>query len=166
MEIQGLQQKRDPADRTLHGDEPQLGVARQHSRHQQVGQCDAALQEERGRQSGQSGTPALDAGALVIKMATEVSTTDVEADGQSRILGRCPHRIPYWDVDAAVAEIERCAAGGHKGLVSTGKPHEHGYPLLADRHWDPMWAAAEDAGLSISFHVGGGNLSRHLNDER
>lgn len=74
--------------------------------------------------------------------------------------------IPYWDVDAAVAEIERCAAVGHKGLVSTGKPHEHGYKLLADRSWDPMWAAAQDAGLSISFHVGGGNLSRHMNDER
>lgn len=74
--------------------------------------------------------------------------------------------IPYWDVDAAVAEIQRCAAAGHKGLVSTGKPHEHGQPLLADRHWDPMWAAAQDAGLSISFHVGGGNLGRHMNDER
>lgn len=74
--------------------------------------------------------------------------------------------IPYWDVDAAVKEIERCAALGHKGLVSTGKPHEHGKPLLADRHWDPMWAAAQDANLSISFHVGGGDLSRHLNAER
>lgn len=74
--------------------------------------------------------------------------------------------IPYWDVDAAVAEIERCAAMGHKGLVSTGKPHEHGKPLLADRHWDPMWAAAQDANLSISFHVGGGDLSRHMNAER
>lgn len=74
--------------------------------------------------------------------------------------------IPYWDVDAAVAEIERCAAAGHKGLVSTGKPHDHGQPLLADRHWDPMWAAAQDAGLSISFHVGGGDLGKHMNDER
>ncbi|CAA0105305.1 Uncharacterised protein [Mycolicibacterium vanbaalenii] len=74
--------------------------------------------------------------------------------------------IPYWDVNAAVAEIERCAAAGHKGLVSTGKPHQHGQPLLADRHWDPMWAAAEASGLSISFHVGGGDLGTHMNDER
>jgi predicted TIM-barrel fold metal-dependent hydrolase len=74
--------------------------------------------------------------------------------------------IPYWDVDAAVAEIERAAAAGHKGLVSTGKPQEHGRPLLVDPYWDPMWAAAQDANLSISFHVGGGNLDRHLNPER
>ncbi|SFP33331.1 MULTISPECIES: amidohydrolase family protein [Actinomadura] len=74
--------------------------------------------------------------------------------------------IPYWDVDAAVAEIERCAALGHKGLVSTGKPQEHGQPLFVDPYWDRMWAAAQDAGLSISFHVGGGDLSRHMNPER
>jgi predicted TIM-barrel fold metal-dependent hydrolase len=74
--------------------------------------------------------------------------------------------IPYWDVHEAVAEIERAAELGHKGLVSTGKPHEHGQPLLADPYWDPMWAAAQAAGLSINFHVGGGDLSRHMNEER
>ncbi|MEW6471472.1 MAG: amidohydrolase family protein [Actinomycetota bacterium] len=74
--------------------------------------------------------------------------------------------IPYWDVKDAVAEIERAAEAGHKGLVSTGKPQEHGQPLLVDPYWDPMWAAAEAAGLSINFHVGGGNLDRHMNEER
>lgn len=74
--------------------------------------------------------------------------------------------IPYWDVDAAVAEIERAAAMGHKGLVSTGKPQEHGQPFFVDPHWDPMWAAAQETGLSISFHVAGGDVSRHMNDAR
>lgn len=74
--------------------------------------------------------------------------------------------IPYWDVEAAVREIERAAELGHKGLVSTGKPHEHGQPLFIDSHWDRMWAAAQAAGLPINFHVGGGDLSRHMNEQR
>ncbi|ODQ93396.1 hypothetical protein BHQ17_13605 [Mycolicibacterium holsaticum] len=74
--------------------------------------------------------------------------------------------IPYWNVKDAVAEIERCAELGHRGLVTTGKPHIHGQPILADRHYDPMWAAAQDAGLSINFHVGGGRMEDFINEER
>ena len=64
--------------------------------------------------------------------------------------------IPYWDIDSAVAEIERCAQEGHKGYVMTGAPELHGEPILADRHWDRMWSAAESTGLPVSFHAGGG----------
>ena len=64
--------------------------------------------------------------------------------------------IAYWDLDSAVTEIERCAEEGHHGFVMTGVPEWHGEPYLADRHWDPMWAAVEATGLSISFHAGGG----------
>lgn len=74
--------------------------------------------------------------------------------------------IPYWDVPAAVAEIERCAPLGFKGVITTGAPQVHGQPNLADRHWDPLWAAAQANGLSISFHVGGGDISAHSNPER
>jgi predicted TIM-barrel fold metal-dependent hydrolase len=66
---------------------------------------------------------------------------------------------PFWDVDATVAEIERCAAKGHKGVLFTGEPHAHGLPWLCDRSWDPVWAAAQDAGLPISFHIGSGDTS-------
>ena len=76
--------------------------------------------------------------------------------------------VPYWDVPSAVIEIERCAELGFKGLVSTGTPHlpPHHRAFLGDRSWDPMWRAAEVAGLPISFHVGGGDASRHLNPQR
>lgn len=66
---------------------------------------------------------------------------------------------PFWDVAATVAEIERCAALGHKGLLFTGEPHAHGLPFLCDRSWDPVWAAAQDAGLPVSFHIGSGDTS-------
>jgi predicted TIM-barrel fold metal-dependent hydrolase len=76
--------------------------------------------------------------------------------------------IPYWDVPSAIAEIERCAELGFKGVVSTGTPHlpPHHCPTLSDRSWDPMWRAAETARLPISFHVGGGDASRHASAER
>ncbi len=64
---------------------------------------------------------------------------------------------PFWDVPAAVAEIERCAARGHKGVLFTAAPQDFDLPFLADRHWDPLWAAAQDADLPISFHIGSGD---------
>lgn len=80
--------------------------------------------------------------------------------------------IPFWDVDASVVEIQRCAGLGFKGLITTGAPHKHGQPYMADHHWDPIWAAAQDAQLPISFHSGGGeqrdsnDRADHLNPER
>jgi predicted TIM-barrel fold metal-dependent hydrolase len=83
-----------------------------------------------------------------------------------------PHRfiplavIPYWDVDATVAEIERCAGLGFKGIITTAAPHLHDQPYMADHHWDRVWAAAQAAGMPVSFHAGGGDLSAHINADR
>jgi predicted TIM-barrel fold metal-dependent hydrolase len=74
--------------------------------------------------------------------------------------------IPYWDLDAAVAEIERGAALGHRGILFTGEPQEFGLPYLGDRHWDPLWAAAADTGLPVSFHIGSGDFTKDFAMER
>jgi predicted TIM-barrel fold metal-dependent hydrolase len=74
--------------------------------------------------------------------------------------------LPYWDVDASIVEIERTAAIGHKGFVTTGAPHAHGQPYLADRHWDRMWAALQAAGLPVSFHAAGGDTRAEISAER
>ena len=71
---------------------------------------------------------------------------------------------PFWDVAAAVKEIERCAARGHRAVLGASQPEAFGQPPVAHKHWDPIWAAAQDAGLSISFHIGGGDLSDLMND--
>jgi len=63
---------------------------------------------------------------------------------------------PFWDVAAAVREIERCAAAGHRGVLFGSQPQAFGEPELIDTHWDPIWAAAQAAGLPISFHIGSG----------
>jgi predicted TIM-barrel fold metal-dependent hydrolase len=65
---------------------------------------------------------------------------------------------PFWDVRAAVAEIERCAGLGYRAMLFCNQPQDHGQPPLRAAHWDPIWAAAQAAGMSVSFHVGGGDL--------
>jgi len=73
---------------------------------------------------------------------------------------------PFWDVAAAVSEIERCAALGHKGILFSGEPQNLGMPLLGDRHWDPLWEAAQDTGLPVSFHIGSSNFEEGFSPER
>ena len=44
------------------------------------------------------------------------------------------------------------------------QPQDYGQPPLAHRHWDPIWAAAQEAGVSVSFHVGGGSMGTQFDD--
>ena len=67
---------------------------------------------------------------------------------------------PFWDVKATVAEIERGADLGYRGILFTGEPHRFGLPLIGDRYWDPLWSVAQETGLPIHFHIGGGETDR------
>ena len=62
--------------------------------------------------------------------------------------------IPFFDLDASLSEIERCARDGHKGILFANAPENVGLPALRDPHWDPLFKLAEEAGLSINFHIG------------
>jgi len=73
---------------------------------------------------------------------------------------------PFWDVDAAVEEVARCAEAGHRGILFTGEPHRFGLPYLGEAHWDPFWAAAQDAGMPIHFHIGSGDMASSWTPER
>ncbi|HVN29327.1 MAG TPA: amidohydrolase family protein [Candidatus Binataceae bacterium] len=70
--------------------------------------------------------------------------------------------IPFWDVDAAVTEIQRCAKKGHKGILFTGEPQYYGKPLLGDPFWNKLWDVAVDCDLPISFHIGSGDMQEGL----
>ncbi len=67
--------------------------------------------------------------------------------------------MPFWDVEASVREIERCAKAGHKGVLFTGAPQDHGMPALASPHWNPLWECAQAHDLPISFHIGSGEFT-------
>jgi predicted TIM-barrel fold metal-dependent hydrolase len=72
--------------------------------------------------------------------------------------------MPFWDVNESVKEVERCVARGHKAILAGSQPDTWGQPALVNRHWDPFWAAVQDAGVPISFHIGGGDLSDLFTD--
>ena len=65
---------------------------------------------------------------------------------------------PFWDVDASVEEVRRCAELGHRGVLFTGEPQRYDLPYLGDPHWDPFWAAVQELGLPVSFHIGSGDF--------
>jgi predicted TIM-barrel fold metal-dependent hydrolase len=70
--------------------------------------------------------------------------------------------IPFWDINAAVKEVRRCAAMGHKGILFTGEPQYYGKPLLGDPHWNPLWEVAVEEDLPLSFHIGSGDMAEGL----
>jgi predicted TIM-barrel fold metal-dependent hydrolase len=63
--------------------------------------------------------------------------------------------VPLWDVNGAIAEVERMRARGVKG-ISFAFPQQFGYPHITDPYWDPFWAVAQETGLSINLHIGSG----------
>jgi uncharacterized protein len=62
--------------------------------------------------------------------------------------------LPFWDIDASVEEMQRCAANGHRGILFANKYELVGLPSFVDPHWDRIYAAAQDLELSVNFHVG------------
>jgi predicted TIM-barrel fold metal-dependent hydrolase len=74
--------------------------------------------------------------------------------------------LPFWDVDASVAEVERCSELGFRGILFTGEPQRFGLPTLGNPHWDPLWEAAQAAGLPVHFHLGSGEDSSEQTPER
>ncbi|KOS55882.1 amidohydrolase family protein [Rhodococcus rhodochrous] len=66
--------------------------------------------------------------------------------------------LPFWDMEATLAEVERIAAAGHKGLVFTQNPAAFGLPMLTDPYWDRLWASAQEKKLPINFHIASGEV--------
>jgi predicted TIM-barrel fold metal-dependent hydrolase len=72
--------------------------------------------------------------------------------------------VPFWDLDLAISEIERCLDMGHKAINFCNQPQDYGQPPLASKHWDPIWKTVQDAGVPVSFHVGGGSMGTLFED--
>ncbi len=62
--------------------------------------------------------------------------------------------LPFWDLTAALAEVERIGNLGLRGINLASSPHEHGLPDLGTSHWDPLWELCAELGLPVNFHIG------------
>jgi uncharacterized protein len=67
--------------------------------------------------------------------------------------------VPFWDLDEAAKELSRAKDLGHRGIVMSSQPENYGLPPLDHRHWDGLWAAAEEMGLPVNFHIGSGKIA-------
>ena len=83
---------------------------------------------------------------------------EFQADTNQRVFGMA--LLPWWDLDAAVREIERAHAIGLRGIVTCSNPEEAGLPDMATPHWDPIWQVCSDLAMPVNFHIGSskGNL--------
>lgn len=74
----------------------------------------------------------------------------------------CAASIPLVDVGDAVAELRRAKDLGFLcGFLPTRPPFER--PAWQDEEWDPLWAAFEETGMVIGFHIG---TEPHTPDQR
>ncbi|WP_436789806.1 amidohydrolase family protein [Yinghuangia sp. YIM S10712] len=62
--------------------------------------------------------------------------------------------LPFWDIDASVAEMRRAYEMGHKGVLFAARYDKVGMPRLIDDYWEPLLGQAQDMDLSMNFHVG------------
>src|ERR1700733_5316036 len=62
--------------------------------------------------------------------------------------------VPLWDVKLAVAELERAVGKGAKALAFSENPSVLGLPSVHTGHWDPLWAAVQDADIPVCMHIG------------
>jgi predicted TIM-barrel fold metal-dependent hydrolase len=64
--------------------------------------------------------------------------------------------VPYWDIDATVAEVKRVVEKGSRAISFIEMPHAVGLPSFHSEHWDPMYAVMQEAGIPLCLHFGSG----------
>jgi uncharacterized protein len=62
--------------------------------------------------------------------------------------------MPFWDIDASVAEMKRAYDMGHKGVLFAARYDKVGLPRLMDDYWEPLLSQAQEMDLTMNFHVG------------
>jgi predicted TIM-barrel fold metal-dependent hydrolase len=70
--------------------------------------------------------------------------------------------LPVWDIEASIAEMQRCAELGHRGILFSNSPDKAGLPILRDPHWHRLFAAAQEARMPVNFHVAAGTVDENL----
>jgi predicted TIM-barrel fold metal-dependent hydrolase len=73
--------------------------------------------------------------------------------------------LPYWDINATVAEINRVRAKGCHAVSFTDNPSLRGQPSVHNEHWEPMWKALADNDITINIHIGSGARAPHASME-
>lgn len=73
--------------------------------------------------------------------------------------------IPYWDMDATVAELKRVSAKGCHAITFSDNPASKGYPSIHNEYWEPLWKTCNDLQIVINIHIGSGAQAPHASME-
>jgi predicted TIM-barrel fold metal-dependent hydrolase len=75
------------------------------------------------------------------------------ASRSNRFIPQCI--LPLGSIEAAVAEIRRAVAKGHRGVIFPAAPmHLREVPHINGADYDPIWAACQDLQVPLCFHAG------------
>lgn len=62
--------------------------------------------------------------------------------------------IPLWDVELAIAEVERNAKRGVRNLCFSEIPAKLGLPTLHSGYWDRLFATCAEHQITVNMHIG------------
>jgi uncharacterized protein len=82
---------------------------------------------------------------------------EMQAESDNRLLPMA--MLPWWDIDLALVEAERCDAMGMRGVNINSDPHHNGMPDLSEEYWYPLWELCQDKNLPVNFHIGASDSS-------
>lgn len=103
-----------------------------------------------GQVFGRIGDPELE---LACVQAYNDWLIDTWASASKRFVPQC--LVPLYPVDAAVKELRRCAARGHRGVIYPSIPMElRSVPHINDGAYDPLWATCQELEVPVCFHAG------------
>jgi uncharacterized protein len=77
---------------------------------------------------------------------------EMQAESGGRLLPMA--LLPWWDIDLAVEEAERCHGMGMRGININSDPQSHGMQDLSGDYWTPLWELCSDKELPVNFHIG------------
>jgi predicted TIM-barrel fold metal-dependent hydrolase len=95
-----------------------------------------------------------DTGAAIVSMYND-AIAEWQAEGDNRLFPMAV--LPFWDIKASVAEVERIAKMGLRGVTMAGNPHLGGLPDLGAPEWEPLYEVLSEYGLPVNIHVGSSN---------
>ena len=102
---------------------------------------------------GQKFIDMLDADLRLVTMQIfNDASAEMQEQSGNRLFGMAV--MPWWDIEASVAEIRRSHAMGLRGVNCGTGPHLHGLPDLSQPHWDPMWEVCAELSMPVNFHIG------------
>ena len=91
-------------------------------------------------------------GAVDATRAFNDTLADYASADRDRLI--VSYQIPLHDIDDAIAEVQRVATFGGRSLQIPVFPVELGLPDYHDERYTPLWAAVQESGLPLCFHIG------------